>query len=387
MRGSILVKEGESLSNQEDIRRLGGKMMFTSRVTDVLQIKYPIIQAGMAGAITTPELVAAVSNSGGLGTLGAGYMSPEQIRDAIYKIRELTDRPFGVNLLLTKEVKIEEDKVQEAQKLLASVKKELGVEGEQTVQLPKSYKEQLQVLVEEKVPVVSFAFQTLEKKEIDTLKREGIKIVGTATNVAEAKILAELRVDVIVGQGSEAGGHRGTFIGKEQDSMIGTFALIPQLVAAVPHIPIVAAGGVMNGQGIVAAFALGAEAVQMGSAFLTCEESITHDVYKEAVLQSTDTSTTITRAFSGKYARGIRNVFIKEHEGKEEGLPMYPVQNVLTSKIRQEAAKQNKGEYMSLWAGQASSLARKESAQQTIERVMEEVKGTVERLQTNKKTT
>ncbi|KFM99764.1 NAD(P)H-dependent flavin oxidoreductase [Bacillus clarus] len=361
--------------------------MFTSRVTDVLQIKYPIIQAGMAGAITTPELVAAVSNSGGLGTLGAGYMSPEQIRDAIYKIRELTDRPFGVNLLLTKEVKIEEDKVQEAQKLLASVKKELGVEGEQTVQLPKSYKEQLQVLVEEKVPVVSFAFQTLEKKEIDTLKREGIKIVGTATNVAEAKILAELRVDVIVGQGSEAGGHRGTFIGKEQDSMIGTFALIPQLVAAVPHIPIVAAGGVMNGQGIVAAFALGAEAVQMGSAFLTCEESITHDVYKEAVLQSTDTSTTITRAFSGKYARGIRNVFIKEHEGKEEGLPMYPVQNVLTSKIRQEAAKQNKGEYMSLWAGQASSLARKESAQQTIERVMEEVKGTVERLQTNKKTT
>ncbi|RFT68585.1 nitronate monooxygenase [Bacillus clarus] len=375
------------MSNQEDIRRLGGKMMFTSRVTDVLQIKYPIIQAGMAGAITTPELVAAVSNSGGLGTLGAGYMSPEQIRDAIYKIRELTDRPFGVNLLLTKEVKIEEDKVQEAQKLLASVKKELGVEGEQTVQLPKSYKEQLQVLVEEKVPVVSFAFQTLEKKEIDTLKREGIKIVGTATNVAEAKILAELRVDVIVGQGSEAGGHRGTFIGKEQDSMIGTFALIPQLVAAVPHIPIVAAGGVMNGQGIVAAFALGAEAVQMGSAFLTCEESITHDVYKEAVLQSTDTSTTITRAFSGKYARGIRNVFIKEHEGKEEGLPMYPVQNVLTSKIRQEAAKQNKGEYMSLWAGQASSLARKESAQQTIERVMEEVKGTVERLQTNKKTT
>ncbi|PGB48578.1 NAD(P)H-dependent flavin oxidoreductase [Bacillus anthracis] len=346
--------------------------MFTSRVIDILQIKYPIIQAGMAGAITTPKLVAAVSNSGGLGTLGAGYMSPEQIREAIYTIRELTDKPFGVNLLLTKEVQIEEEKINLAKGLLSGVNREFGIEEEEQLKLPKSYKEQFQVLLEEKVPVVSFAFQTLEKEEINDLKRSGIKVIGTATHVAEAKVLAELGVDIIVGQGSEAGGHRGTFIGKEQDAMIGTFALIPQLVAA---------GGVMNGQGLVAAFTLGAEAVQMGSAFLTSEESITHDVYKEAVLHSTDTSTTVTRAFSGKYARGIRNGFIEKHEGKEEGLPMYPVQNVLTSKIRQEAAKQNNGEYMSLWAGQASSLARIESAQHVVERVMEEANNVIEQLQ------
>lgn len=369
------------MSNKEDIRRVGGERMFTSRVTDILQIKYPIIQAGMAGAITTPELVAAVSNSGGLGTLGAGYMSSEQIREAIYKIRELTDKPFGVNLLLTKEIQIEEEKVNSAKGLLSEVNREFGIEEEEALKLPKSYKEQLQVLLEEKVPAVSFAFQTLEKEEIDDLKRRGIKVIGTATHVEEAKALAELRVDIIVGQGSEAGGHRGTFIGKEQDAMIGTFALIPQLVAAVPYIPIVAAGGVMNGQGLVAAFTLGAEAVQMGSAFLTSEESITHDVYKEAVLRSTDTSTTVTRAFSGKYARGIRNEFIEKHEGREEGLPMYPVQNVLTSKIRQEAAKQNNGEYMSLWAGQASSLARIESAQHVVERVMKEADNVIEQLQ------
>ncbi|WP_128855364.1 nitronate monooxygenase family protein [Bacillus sp. CDB3] len=369
------------MPHKEGIRRVGGKMMFTSRVTEILQVKNPIIQAGMAGAITTPELVAAVSNGGGLGTLGAGYMSPEQIREAIYKIRELTDKPFGVNLLLTKEVKIEKEKVKEANVLLESVNRELGIEGEQALKLPKSYAAQLQVLLEEKVPVVSFAFQTLEKEEIDELKRRGIKVVGTATHVAEAKVLAELGVDIIVGQGSEAGGHRGTFIGKERDAMIGTFALIPQLVAEVPHIPIVAAGGVMNGQGLVAAFALGAEAVQMGSAFLTSEESITHDVYKEAILHSTDTSTTVTRAFSGKYARGIRNEFIEKHEGREENLPMYPVQNVLTSKIRQEAAKQNKEEYMSLWAGQASSLARTESAQHVVKRVMNEAENVIEQLQ------
>ncbi|MGH0432488.1 NAD(P)H-dependent flavin oxidoreductase [Bacillus hominis] len=354
--------------------------MFTNRVTDILQIKYPIIQAGMAGAITTPELVAAVSNSGGLGTLGAGYMSPEQIREAIYKIRKLTDKPFGVNLLLTKEVQIEEEKVNRAKELLSGVNRELGIEEEDVLKLPTSYKEQLQVLLEEKVPVVSFAFQTLEQEEIDDLKRRGIKVIGTATHVAEAKVLAELGVDIIVGQGSEAGGHRGTFIGKEQDAMIGTFALIPQLVAEVPHIPIVAAGGVMNGQGLVAAFALGAEAVQMGSAFLTSEESITHEVYKEAILHSTDTSTTVTRAFSGKYARGIRNKFIEKHEGREGNLPMYPVQNVLTSKIRQEAAKQNKEEYMSLWVGQASSLARTESAQHVVKRVMNEAENVIEQL-------
>ncbi len=363
-------------------------MMFTSRVTDILKIEYPVVQAGMAGAITTPELVAAVSNSGGLGTLGAGYMSPEQIREAIYRIRELTDKPFGVNLLVTKEIEIEEEKVNEAKVLLSGVNRELGIEVEGTLKLPKSYKEQLQVLLDEKVPVVSFAFQTLEKEEINDLKRSGIKVIGTATHVKEAKVLAELGVDIIIGQGSEAGGHRGTFIGKERDAMIGTFALIPQLVGAVPHIPIVAAGGVMNGQGLVAALALGAEGVQMGSAFLTSEESITHDVYKEAVLHSTDTSTTVTRAFSGKYARGIRNEFIERHEGKEEGLPMYPVQNVLTSKIRQEAAKQNKEEYMSLWAGQAASLARIESAQHVVERVMKEAENAIEKLQNiYKKTT
>lgn len=356
--------------------------MFPSRVSDVLQIKYPIIQAGMAGAITTPELVAAVSNSGGLGTLGAGYMSPEQMRQAIYKVRELTDRPFGVNLLLTKDIEIEDEKIQAARALLAPIQKELGIEEKkQFLQVPNSYKEQLQVLLEEKVPIVSFTMQTLEQEEIVTLKKEGIKVIGTATNVEEAKVLAELDVDVIVGQGSEAGGHRGTFIGKEQDAMIGTFALIPQMVAAVPHIPIVAAGGIMNGQGIVAAYALGAEGVQMGTVFLTSEESMTHDVYKEAVLHSKDTSTIVTRSFSGKYARGIQNEFIEQHKGKEEELPMYPFQNVLTAQIRQEAAKQNKGEYMSLWAGQAASLAKKDSAQQIMERMLKEIKVTTEKFQ------
>ena len=243
------------------------------------------------------------------------------------------------------------------------------------------------MLLDEKVPVVSFAFQTLEKEEINDLKRSGIKVIGTATHVKEAKVLAELGVDIIVGQGSEAGGHRGTFIGKERDAMIGTFALIPQLVGAIPHIPIVAR---WCNERTRACCGIGTRSRRCsnGIGLLTSEESITHDVYKEAVLHSTDTSTTVTRAFSGKYARGIRNEFIERHEGKEEGSPIYPVQNVLTSKIRQEARSKIRKNICHFGQDRQRSLARIESAQHVVERVMKEAENAIEQLQNiYKKTT
>ena len=356
--------------------------MFYSRVCEKLEITYPIIQAGMAGTVVTPELVAAVSNSGGLGTLGAGYMSSEEIRHAVRAIRQLTDKPFAVNLFITKDMQVDEKQVEEAQRLLQPIREQLQLEtGKQTVQLPESYTEQLKVLIEENVPVFSFTFDTPKQEEIELLRRRGIKVIGTATNVAEGKVLARLGVDIIVGQGSEAGGHRGTFLGKEQDAMIGTTALIPQLVDAIPHIPIVAAGGIMDGRGVVAASALGAEGVQMGTAFLTCYESAAHQAHKEAIIKSTDQSTTMTRAFSGKYARGIQNSFIEQLKNKEEKFPAYPIQNALTTEIRKEAVKQNNREFMSLWAGQASTLAQMEGAEHIIVRVMKEAKETVARLQ------
>ncbi|HDX9577868.1 TPA: nitronate monooxygenase [Bacillus pseudomycoides] len=346
--------------------------MFYSRVCEKLQITYPIIQAGMAGTVVTPELVAAVSNSGGLGTLGAGYMSSEQIRHAVRAIRQLTDQPFAVNLFITNDIQMDEQEVEEAQHLLQPIREQLQLEiVKKTMQLPESYKEQLKVLIEENVPVFSFTFDTPAREEIDLLKRHGIKMIGTATNVAEGKVLAHLGVDIIVGQGSEAGGHRGTFLGKEQDSMIGTTALIPQLVDAIPHIPIVAAGGIMDGRGVVAAYALGAEGVQMGTAFLTCYESAANKAHKEAIIKSTDQSTTMTR----------QNSFIEQLKNKEEKFPAYPIQNALTTEIRQAAVNQNNYEYMSLWAGQASSLAQVEEAEHIIMRVVKETKETLTRLQ------
>jgi nitronate monooxygenase len=347
-------------------------MKFTTRVTDMLQITYPIIQAGMAGTITTPELVAAVSNAGGLGTLGAGYMKPEKIREAVREIRKLTVRPFAVNLLITRRVQAKKEEMEKAQKLLNPIGDRFGVPLSQNNTADEDYKEKLAVLIEERVPVFSFAFDVPELAELQELRRNGTKIIGTATNVREARALVNMGADIIVGQGSEAGGHRGTFLGTAQSSMIGTMALIPQLADALPHIPIIAAGGIMDGRGLAASLALGADAVQMGTAFLTCTESKTHPVHQKAVLESNDQSTSLTRAFSGRYARGIENTFMVQLRDKERTLPPYPILNGMTAGIRKAAAAKNDKEYMSLWAGQASSMARRESAGDLVKRVASE---------------
>ncbi|WP_416825582.1 NAD(P)H-dependent flavin oxidoreductase [Ectobacillus polymachus] len=354
--------------------------MEQTKLMNMLGIKYPIIQAGMAGSVTTAELVAAVSEAGGLGTLGAGYMKPEVIRSTIAKIRELTAKPFAVNLLIARRRLIDDQMIQNGKRMIRPMEEQLGLQEHRTAIPEEDYHEKLAVLIEEKVPIVSFAFDIPDVQEIQELKKHGTIIIGTATNVREAKVLANIGVDAIVGQGSEAGGHRGTFLGTEPHSLIGTMALIPQLIAAVPTIPIIAAGGIMDGRGLIAAVALGAEGVQMGTAFLTCKESGAHPVHKQAVLHSNDQSTVVTRVFSGRYARGIENAFIKQMKGSEQDLPPYPIQNSLTSSLRSAAATQGNADYMALWAGQASSLARELTAADLVEKTMEQAKKRVAEL-------
>lgn len=340
--------------------------MATSKLTKLLRIEHPIIQAPMAGGVTTPLLVAAVSNAGGLGSLGAGYMQPEQLRTAIKETQRLTDRPFAVNLFIPEKSGISLEKAESANRNLQSFRSELEIEP-----LPVSddfaapFEEQLAVLIEEHVPIFSFTFGIPSANWIEELKNRRITLIGTATTVNEAQQLEASDVDIIVGQGSEAGGHRGTFTGEFETALIGTMALIPQLVDHV-NLPVIAAGGIMDGRGIAAAFALGAMGVQLGTAFLSCPESGAHSEYKKAILHSTDESTVLTRAFSGKPARGIKNRFILEMNQLEGDLPPYPLQNSLTRDIRQAAAKQNRPEFMSLWAGQASRLSQTKSAGELV---------------------
>jgi nitronate monooxygenase len=215
------------------------------------------------------------------------------------------------------------------------------------------YRKQLEVLTEEQVPVCSFTFGIPESAIISELKKQGTIIIGTATNVKEAVEWEEAGADVIIAQGAEAGGHRGTF-GSEESGLIGSMALIPQVADAV-SCPVAAAGGIMDSRGIAAAMMLGAAGAQLGTAFLTCRESGAHSLYKQALLNAREDQTAVTKAFSGKLARGIRNRFMEEMKGLQT-LP-YPLQNDMTAPIRKQAAKLEQPEFMSLWAGQGVTLA------------------------------
>lgn len=340
--------------------------MLQTRLAEKIGLKFPIIQAPMAGGATTPELVAAVCNAGGLGSLGAGYMPPDEIRHALKTIRQLTNKPFAVNLFIPEKHYASAAQIRRACDDIKQSCGELNI-GIEPVTEPyaASFEEQINVLIEEKIPVFSYAFGLLDSKWISKFKKNHTILIGTATTLAEACVLQESGIDAIVAQGSEAGGHRGTFIGKAEDGLIGLFSLLPQLVDQL-DIPIIAAGGIMDGRAIIAALDLGAESVQMGTAFLSCFESGIPDVYKHTLLTQQQDNTVLTRAFSGKLARGIRNQFIERMDARKINILDYPIQNALTSMMRKKAREQNNIDFMSMWAGQSVPLCRSISAKDLI---------------------
>ncbi|ASJ53679.1 nitronate monooxygenase [Brevibacillus formosus] len=348
--------------------------MLETALTHTLKIRYPIFQAPMAGGPTTPDLIAAVSNAGGLGNLGAGYLTPEQLRTAIQEIRKRTDRPFGVNLFVPEEPTELEEMINQMTDYLNFYREELGIAQNPLIQKSsEAFEEQVQVLLDEKVPVFSFTFGIPPQEVIQTMKQNGTVVIGTATTVEEAKQLEAVGVDVIVAQGSEAGGHRGTFLKSVTQSLVGTLALVPQVVDHV-SIPVIAAGGIMDGRGLVASLSLGASAVQMGTAFLACPESGAHTVYKQKILLENEDSTEVTCAYSGKAARGIRTEFMNDMHHYSGKIPGYPIRNSLTRDIRQAAAKANNPEYMSLWAGQGLRLATDHTAAKIVEQTMDQAR-------------
>ena len=347
-------------------------MIPTTRATEALGIEYPIVQAPMAGGPTTPELVAAVSNAGGLGSLGAAYLPPETLHEHIREIRGLTKEPFGVNLFVPSPFEADHERIERATTLLGQYRKELGIEAPEKISsFAESFEEQLEVVLEERVPVFSFTFGSLGPELIGQLKQNDATIVGTATTVREGLRLEEDGVDMVVAQGSEAGGHRGTFLGDFKDALIGTMSLVPQMVDAL-SIPVIASGGIMDGRGLAAALVLGAKAIQMGTAFLVCEESGAHPEFKRAVLEAAEDETAVTHAFSGRAARGLKNRFLIEMGEHEKELPPFPVQNALTKDVRAAAQRQDRPEFMSLWAGQAVRLARPTKAAELVGSVVQE---------------
>ncbi|HLJ30383.1 MAG TPA: nitronate monooxygenase [Candidatus Angelobacter sp.] len=333
----------------------------------------PVVQAPMAGGPTTPELVAAVCNAGGLGSLGAEYLSPGQMEHDIERIRQLTRRPFAINLFSPDADEALSGDFATVSEFLSRYHKRLSI-GEP--EFPKSpgenFDEQIEVLLRLRVPIVSFTLGAFPARVMERLKEQSIYVMGTATTVKEAKLLEEAGVDAITAQGSEAGGHRGTFTAEAESVLVGAMALVPQMVDAI-SVPVLASGGIMDGRGIVAAMALGASAAQMGTAFLACDEAGTSGTFRDALLQATEDQTTITRAFSGRPARGLRNEFI-EAWNKAGLKPMsFPWQNTLTRPMRRAAAIANDGGLQSMWAGQGLRLLRRGTAASLMAQLQQEI--------------
>jgi nitronate monooxygenase len=320
--------------------------------------KFPIIQGPMAGGASSPALVAAVSNAGGLGSLAASLLSPSVIRDQVADIRGMTDQPFLINLFIQDTPSPSQDEIGNASRLLEPFWKSLGWDS---LPVPARWCEdfhaQFDALIAARPAAASFTFGILEPAQVERLHDAGIVVIGTVTSVEEAKAWETLGADAVIASGTEAGGHRGTFIGAQEDSMFPARELWPQVARAV-DIPTIAAGGIMTGVDIQEALAVGAQAVQMGSAFLVCDESGINQTYRDALIRADDTPTRLTRAFSGRYARGLENRFMREMMSVEKEFPAYPVQNALTTPIRAAAAAKGDPELMSLWAGAEIRRAR-----------------------------
>lgn len=349
-------------------------MASKSELMHRLNLIHPIIQAPLAGGGDTPELVAAVGDAGALGFIGAAYLTPAQIEEASRRVRSLTTRPFGINLFAPIALPDVQADVRVAVNRVAPYFAELGLPFPVAPELPRdSFGEQLRAALESGASVFSFTFGVLPANAIEAIKERGMFLVGTATTVEEAVTLEKAGVDVVVVQGSEAGGHRGTFASQFDAAMIGIMSLVPQAVDAL-RVPVIASGGIMDGRGIAAALALGASAVQMGTAFLTCDEAGVPSAYKKAILDAREDETRLTRAFSGRPARGIVNRFMSEIERESEPVAIlpFPLQNALTRPLRNAAAKQGRAEFLSLWAGQGVRLARRQPAASLVARLVSE---------------
>lgn len=338
-----------------------------------LGIEHPIIQAPMGGGPSTPELVAAVSNAGALGSLAGAYLSPAEITAQIARTRALTNRPINVNLFAGGYTENDASDPSSMLMALADIHSELGIPPPVLPAVPPDpFREQLEAIFAADVAIFSFTFGIPEEECLGKLRGRGIKIIGTATTLEEAQMLVAAGVDAVVAQGEEAGAHRGTFAKAFESSLVPTSELTRQIAREL-RVPVIASGGIMDGFDIARMLRLGASAVQMGTAFITCKESGAAAVYKETLLSAATDETVITRAFSGRAARGIENDFIRSMAGREGDILAFPRQNSLTRPMRKAAAQQGKTEYLSLWAGRGVARARAMPAAVLIETLLHEM--------------
>jgi nitronate monooxygenase len=347
-----------------------------TRISSSLGIEYPIIQ-GPLGGLSTQRLAATVSNFGGLGSFGAHGLIPSAIKDVIAEIRALTSKPFAINLWVSMEDEGARTSGSEAfarslAPLAGHIQALGGTLPTYKPYMPIKFEDQVRVLLDAKVPVFSFIFGVPPKEILDECRAQGILTIGTATTPDEAVVLEQAGVDAIAASGFESGGHRGSFLRPSEESLTGTFSLVPQVADSV-SVPVVAAGGIADARGVVAAFALGAEGVQIGTAFLACEESGASIHHRNVLLSGNARRTGLTRGFTGRLARGIHNQLLEELNRPGVEILPYPVQRALVKNLTVVAEKAAKPEFLQLWAGQSANLSRQTDAKTLLQTLVSEV--------------
>jgi len=345
----------------------------SSALTDLFP--HPIVQAPMAGGVSVPRLAAAVSEAGGLGFLAAGYKTADGMYQEIKQIRGLTNRPFGVNLFMPQPDNADPGAVEIYTHQLAGEAAWYETElGDPDSGRDDAYDSKLAVLLDNPVPVVSFHFGIPNRDVLDSLRRAGTFTLVTVTTAEEALAVERAGADAVIAQGVEAGGHQGTHrdIPENDGSGIGVLSLVAQVRETVT-LPILAAGGIMRGGQIAAVLAAGASAAQLGTAFLATAESGANAVHKQALTNPLFVRTELTRAFSGRPARGLVNRFMREHGPYAPAA--YPQVHHLTAPLRKAAAKAGDAQGMALWAGQGHRMARELPAGQLVEVLAAELDG------------
>jgi nitronate monooxygenase len=337
------------------------------------ELLHPIIQAPLSGGPSTPELAAAVSETGGLGFLALGYLSLDQARGQIEQMRSLTTAPFGVNVFCLSELPVDQERLAAFARRLASIAAAHDVELGAARFEDDAFDSKVRVVAEERVAIASFTFGCPSPQTVDKLHDRDVSVWVTVTEVEEAVAAAAVGADALVVQGAEAGGHRATFSDADGRGEIGLLALL-RLIARRTELPLVAAGGIADGAGVAAVLAAGARAAQIGTAFMRSPEAATSTPHREALARSG--ATRLTRAFSGRRARGIVNRFMLEHEPHAPAA--YPHVHHLTAPLRKAARAAGEAELINLWAGQAYELAEERPARELVEKWAAEARAALE---------
>jgi nitronate monooxygenase len=347
-----------------------------TEVSRRLGLAAPIVQGPFGGGISSIDLVVAVSESGGLGSFGVHHLHAAGIRDVAAQIRARTARPFALNLWIpmddSDDPQITDEEFARSTALLDPYFRELDVPlPKRPERFSPCYAEQIEAVLDARPAVFSFVFGIPSDDVLRRCRELNIVTLGAATTVDEAMALERAGVDMVVATGLEAGGHRVSFLASAEESLTGTFALVPQVADAV-RVPVIAAGGIADARGIAAALTLGAQGVQIGTAFLACEESNAGDTHRRILFSPEARYTGLTRVFSGRLARGIRNRLMDELEPHASDIPRYPVQNWLTGVMKKAAREQDRPDLMSLWGGQAASLLKQRDARSLMTSLVEE---------------